>query len=595
MLLGVLAAGAAVHQHKRSHRDNVALKASLDLRDRLGRTLRLITDTHLQTMLRSRNAMLDQDLHSRIDTLERNRSQYLREISRLAQNGAQLIKNAPGPQQSSAPQKAVQTQFERLEVLALEVADALDLQREAALSQDPDGLSGASFHLDQADASMHIGIQGARNLVLRFPLPVLQTDTSTPQLSWLWLALLWAPIALWLAVRPLLSLSRVVESSQGMGTRPHSPPKSAEEARILNELTLARQGVADRDAKLQQRSVDYERMVQLASRANHEIALLRLYNENLVNSIRSAIVVSDAAGRVTSSNRTARAMLEIKDKAQQQAVEDLVLYKAVLDHGTKARAELERAMTSRAVIRMEGVPYPASSGKRLLDITIAPYLDESGAARGLLWVCDDVTDAVHTKNQLLAAEHLATVGRLSAQVAHEIRNPLSAIGLNAELLEEEFASGLTGATQEEALSLLGAIATEIERLTQVTEGYLELARMPRPHPKEADINQMVSDLFAMLGEEMKNRNIEVSLDFATPEPRAWVDPGQLRQAMLNIVRNSRDAMASGGHLQVRTAQRSEFSELEITDSGGGISPKICPGFLSPFIRPNPRVPVWAYP
>ena len=63
---------------------------------------------------------------------------------------------------------------------------------------------------------------------------------------------------------------------------------------------------------------------------------------------------------------------------------------------------------------------------------------------GLLWVADDITESVEMKNQLIATEHMATVGRISAQVAHEIRNPLSAIGLNAELLDEEFLLGLEG-------------------------------------------------------------------------------------------------------------------------------------------------------
>ena len=69
--------------------------------------------------------------------------------------------------------------------------------------------------------------------------------------------------------------------------------------------------------------------------------------------------------------------------------------------------------------------------------------------------------------------------------------------------------------------------------------------MPIPECRDGDLNQMVSDLFSMLGEEMKSRGIEVVMAFESPSPRVWVDPGQLRQAMLNIVRNSRDAIGPG--------------------------------------------------
>ena len=91
----------------------------------------------------------------------------------------------------------------------------------------------------------------------------------------------------------------------------------------------------------------------------------------------------------------------------------------------------------------------------------------------------------------------------------------------------------------------------------------------------------------MLGEEMKAHAVNVELVFGSPPPRAWVDPGQLRQAMLNIVRNSREAMPSGGTLQVRTAANGEASILEFVDDGEGIEPETARRAFEPFYSTKP--------
>ena len=165
---------------------------------------------------------------------------------------------------------------------------------------------------------------------------------------------------------------------------------------------------------------------------------------------------------------------------------------------------------------------------------------------------------------------MAAVGRISAQVAHEIRNPLSAIGLNAELLDEEFMLGLEGKAQTEARQLLSAIAREIERLNEITEGYLQLARMPRPRIQSCDLNTLVTDFIAMSRPEFKNNQIEIELRLATESPLTQSDPGQIRQALLNVVRNSMEAMPEGGTIRVETLLSSTACRIVVEDNGPGI-------------------------
>ena len=168
------------------------------------------------------------------------------------------------------------------------------------------------------------------------------------------------------------------------------------------------------------------------------------------------------------------------------------------------------------------------------------------------------------------SERLATVGRMAAQVAHEVRNPLMSIGLNAELLEEELGD-LRGPEAAEARALLRGIGAEVERLTGVTEGYLTLARLPEPELEPTDVNQVLVDLLAFSGEELTRKSVRVERELAGGLPEVPADGNQLRQAFANLMRNAADAMEGGGVLTVRTAAVDGGVEVVFTDSGHGIA------------------------
>lgn len=317
---------------------------------------------------------------------------------------------------------------------------------------------------------------------------------------------------------------------------------------------------------------------QALRREEQEIALFRLYHENLVNSLTSAVVVTDLRGRITAVNRAARSSLALR------------LDQDIYQHpiGEKLRSEvgspeaiLERAVGSDRVLRAMAMSYRRGDEERTIDLSVTAYLDERGSARGLIWIVDDVTDAAETKVRLLRAERLAAVGRLSAQVAHEIRNPLSAIGLNTELLEDE----LDDAAQDssEARALLRAIANEIERLTEVTEGYLQLTRPPQAQIEAVDLHAAIRDLLSMLGPELRAHQVNVELRFEDgPDTVVQADAGQLRQALLNVLRNAREAMPSGGSIRITTRKSGGYIVIDVEDEGEGIPEDVGARVFEPF-------------
>jgi two-component system NtrC family sensor kinase len=174
------------------------------------------------------------------------------------------------------------------------------------------------------------------------------------------------------------------------------------------------------------------------------------------------------------------------------------------------------------------------------------------------------------QDELRRAERLAAVGRISAQITHEIRNPLNAIGLNAELLSEELEE--LSAPPREAIQLVAAISREVDRLNGVAEEYLRFARLPKPALARQDLNEIVTGLLDFLAPELAAARIELRLELSAALPPVQADESQLRAVFLNLLRNSREAMPSGGVVTVRSRPTEEAIEVEVSDTGGGIPP-----------------------
>jgi signal transduction histidine kinase len=177
------------------------------------------------------------------------------------------------------------------------------------------------------------------------------------------------------------------------------------------------------------------------------------------------------------------------------------------------------------------------------------------------------------ERKLLRGERLAVAGQLAAQITHEIRNPLSSVALNAELLEDE----LEDATPE-ARGLLGKIADEVDRLTAVTEDYLGFARRSKPELAALDLRQEIERLLDFLAEEHEQAGIEVKRAF--PDGPVWVngDANQLRQVFMNLLRNAREALLDedrsgperAATILIGMECKQDQVEIVVRDNGGGI-------------------------
>jgi signal transduction histidine kinase len=175
---------------------------------------------------------------------------------------------------------------------------------------------------------------------------------------------------------------------------------------------------------------------------------------------------------------------------------------------------------------------------------------------------------------------LSGFARMAAHVAHEVRNPLGAIALNTELLSDELGRG--AARTAEAHALLSSIARETERLRNLTEAYLAFARPPGPTPVRQPLNQMLRDVAMLVREQAARQAVEIDLDLDPHLAPAFVDPDQIRQALLNLIRNALQSMPSGGRLTLSTRSAVGALRLTVADTGRGIPAHLRCQIFEPF-------------
>ncbi len=221
---------------------------------------------------------------------------------------------------------------------------------------------------------------------------------------------------------------------------------------------------------------------------------------------------------------------------------------------------------ARAVARGDLTPQP-----------VTPTDDEIGELAAAFEQM--VTSVSGAQSRAVANERLAAIGKMAAHVTHEIRNPLSSIGLNIELLEEELA---TGQTRGESRALLGAIAREVERLGLLSEEYLRLARLPSPRMEADDVAAAVRDVVDFARPEIERAGCTVTLTAEEALPPALFDEGQIRQALLNLLRNAREAMPAGGAIEVDVKAYGMSVGIAVRDRGGGIPDDIRARVFDPF-------------
>ena len=324
-------------------------------------------------------------------------------------------------------------------------------------------------------------------------------------------------------------------------------------------LTLAK-ALEERESMLAQRSLDLQRLSAFA--------------ENVIRSVRVGIVVVDGEGRVRTLNPAARSVfaLPLQDVEQKKL-------KDVVDDAVAPAVPLVDEVRTTGALR--SLPLLSIKDK-VVDVVVVPLRDRAGASSGeVLLLGEDVTAREEARGKLVHSERLAAIGRLAAQITHEIRNPLSSIGLNIELLGDDV-EHLPESRRAEVKSILDAVLSEVRRLAEITEGYLRFARLPAPTKQERDAGDLAADLVAFFAGEASQRGVNVELHVDKDLPKITVDADRLRQALLNLLRNGVEASGTGGTVRVSAKKHDGGVALVVEDNGPGIAKDKRDKLFSPF-------------
>ena len=184
---------------------------------------------------------------------------------------------------------------------------------------------------------------------------------------------------------------------------------------------------------------------------------------------------------------------------------------------------------------------------------------------GALLTLHDVESVREIESDLELSRRLAAIGRLTAGVGHEVKNPINAIVVHLELMRNKL-----GDSDHRAMRHLEVIESEIQRLDRVVQTLVDFSRPVELQLKEQDLRRVVSGVLMLASAELETRDIQLESDLPDSPVLAKVDSDLLKQALLNVVLNGAQAMAEGGQLKVRLSEDGRTAMLSIHDQGAGI-------------------------
>ena len=183
------------------------------------------------------------------------------------------------------------------------------------------------------------------------------------------------------------------------------------------------------------------------------------------------------------------------------------------------------------------------------------------------------------EDALIKSSALQAMGEMVATISHEIRNPLGIIKGTAERLSKKY-----NKDQDE---LFGFIPEEVNRLNEILTGYLEFASL-EPKRKEEDLVSFLNKTIGQIRNEFSKQNVTIELETDDNLPKVKINPVGIRQVIINLLMNAKEAIAQDGHIKIKLQSQKDFVHIEIEDNGRGIKKKDLKQIFTPFFSTKPK-------
>ena len=309
------------------------------------------------------------------------------------------------------------------------------------------------------------------------------------------------------------------------------------------------------------------------------LARERSFLETLFNTIEDGVLVANSEGKIIYLNNAVTHLfgydeVELMGKAIEHLLPDL-------DWGFLKAMDMEG---SQGLVRREfDLSYPKP---RFIRLYAAPLDGQIEGSTGMALILHDATEVREKTYDVIESERIQALTLLAASVAHELGNPLNALSIHLQLIEREIrklrpSSCLVNLDNDHQKIEISDIYSKLEKYVSVAKGevgrldyiitqFLQAIRPARPNLKKNSLNDIIEETIELLRPELNNRGQSLKLILNEVLPLAFFDAGQIKQSLINLMKNSMQAMSTGGELIIKTGEAEEGVWISLTDTGCGI-------------------------
>jgi len=296
--------------------------------------------------------------------------------------------------------------------------------------------------------------------------------------------------------------------------------------------------------------------------------------EIVLNSMTDGIIVTNTSNKLVFHNRRSDRLIpfssgDLDDSVIWEVIDDEDISKFI----QKTLLNAEKVSEEEFTIKTGGIT-------RTLWLDIMPVVRD-GSIQGSLLHVSDITERKKRDGRLRRAENLASLTTLAAGVAHEIKNPLGSISIHIQLMQKSLKRDKQ-LEEETSGKYLDILNEEVERLNNIIVDFLFAVRPMNPTMKKSDINKVLTDLLEFVKFELQEASVSIECEFQDDLPKLDIDEKYIKQAILNIIKNSVAAMPDGGVMYFKTVKDDEFVHIYVCDTGTGISDENMSKIFEPY-------------
>jgi two-component system sensor histidine kinase PilS (NtrC family) len=302
-----------------------------------------------------------------------------------------------------------------------------------------------------------------------------------------------------------------------------------------------------------------------------QVASLQAKTENILESMRDGLVSTNLEGLVSELNGSGAAILGLKpEELRGKPIQSLF---PGLQTGS-----LSNHVAYAFPARQEVVYLNPRAERRILGVSVSPLMVPEIGVVGFVYNFQDLTEEKSREAEYRTRDRMATLGRMAAGIAHEIRNPLASITGSVKLLQS------ISSLDEDQSKLIEIVSSESKRLNKLVSDFLLYCRDQRHEPQQVDVVNVIEETLVLLSHHpLFGANIRVAKRLPTEPLTVWADADKLRQVFWNISDNALKAMPEGGELRVQVEEASErMVRVTLSDTGVGFTEQQLEKVFEPF-------------